>query len=81
MATQGEKGKDGTSVNILGSYNSLAELKAAHPTGNVGDAYLINGDMYVWNIEINDWDNVGNIQGPAGENGQPGADGKSAYQI
>lgn len=81
LATQGEKGKDGTSVNILGSYNSLAELKAAHPTGNVGDAYLINGDMYVWNIEVNDWDNVGNIQGPAGQNGQDGKDGKSAYQI
>ena len=81
LATQGEKGKDGTSVNILGSYNSLAELKAAHPTGNVGDAYLINGDMYVWSIELNDWDNVGNIQGPAGQNGQDGKDGKSAYQI
>jgi hypothetical protein len=72
------KGSDGTSVNILGSYNSLAELKAAHPTGNIGDAYLINGEMYVWNVEINDWDDVGNIQGPAGNDGQ---EGKSAYQI
>lgn len=81
LATQGEKGADGTSVNILGSYNSLAELKAAHPTGNIGDAYLINGDMYVWSVEKNDWDNVGNIQGPAGENGQNGQDGKSAYEI
>lgn len=72
------KGSDGTSVNILGSYNSLAELKAAHPTGNIGDAYLINGVMYVWSVEKNDWDNVGNIQGPAGKDGQ---EGKSAYQV
>ncbi len=69
------KGSDGTSVNILGSYNSVEELEQAHPTGNIGDAYLINGDMYVWNVEINDWDNVGNIQGPAGERGPQGEQG------
>lgn len=72
------KGTDGTSVNILGSYNTLAELKAAHPSGNVGDAYLIQGAMYVWCVDDNDWQNVGNIQGPAG---QDGAEGKSAYQV
>ena len=76
------KGSDGTSVNILGSYNTLEELKAAHPTGNVGDAYLIQGSMYVWCVDDNDWQNVGNIQGPAGpagpagEQGIPGATGK-----
>lgn len=68
----GIDGKDGTSVNILGSYNSLEELKQAHPTGNVGDAYLINGDMYVWSVEENNWVDVGNIQG---------AEGKSAYEV
>ena len=68
----GVDGKDGTSVNILGSYNSLQELQQAHPTGNVGDAYLINGDMYVWSSETKAWTNVGNIQG---------AEGKSAYEV
>ena len=68
----GTDGKDGTSVNILGSYNSLEELKQAHPTGNIGDAYLINGDMYVWSVEENNWIDVGNIQG---------AEGKSAYEV
>lgn len=67
------KGSDGTSVNILGSYNTLEELKAAHPTGNIGDAYIVQGNMYVWCIEDNDWQNVGNIQGPTG------ADGTSSY--
>lgn len=81
-------GADGTSVNILGSYNTLEELKAAHPTGNIGDAYIVQGNMYVWCIEDNDWQNVGNIQGPIGpagpqgEQGIPGAtgaDGTSYY--
>lgn len=72
------KGSDGTSVNILGSYETLEALKAAHPTGNVGDAYLVQGAMYVWCIDDNDWQNVGNIQGPAGKDGE---EGKSAYQV
>lgn len=77
----GEKGADGTSVNILGSYNSLEELKQSHPTGNVGDAYIVQGDMYVWSVEDNTWVDVGNIQGPAGTNGKDGENGKSSYQI
>jgi len=72
------KGSDGNSVNILGSFNSLDELKAAHPTGNIGDAYIIQGNMYVWSVENNTWTDVGNIQGPAGADGQ---EGKSAYQV
>ena len=71
----GEKGADGTSVNILGSYNSLEELKQAHPTGNIGDAYIVQGDMYVWSAEENDWVDVGNIQGPKGDKGDTGAQG------
>lgn len=64
----GRDGKDGTSVNILGSYNTLAELQAAHPTGNVGDSYIVSGDLYVWNG--NAWENVGRVQGPQGPAGQ-----------
>lgn len=79
--TLSTQGKDGTSVNILGSYDSLEELKQAHPTGNIGDAYIVQGDMYVWSVEDNTWVDVGNIQGPAGTNGKDGENGKSAYQI
>lgn len=75
LATQGEKGADGTSVNILGSYNTLEELKTAHPIGNVGDAYIVQGNMYVWCVDNNDWQDVGNIQGPAGERGPQGEQG------
>lgn len=74
---QGRDGADGTSVNILGSYNTVAELQAAHPTGSVGDAYIVSGDLYVW--ADNAWTNVGQIQGPAGQNGTNGTNGTSAY--
>lgn len=63
----GTKGADGKSINILGSYNTLAELQAAHPTGNVGDGYLVNGDLYVWDPSLSSgsggWKNVGTIKG------------------
>lgn len=72
------QGADGTGVNILGSYNSEEELIAAHPTGEVGDAYIVQGILYVWSLDNNSWQDVGNIQGTPGINGQ---DGKSAYQI
>ena len=69
--TYGEKGADGTSVTILGSYNTLAELQQAHPTGPRGDSYMVSGDLYVWNGSA--WENVGQIQGPQGATGPQGA--------
>lgn len=69
----GTFGRDGTSVTILGSYNTLAELQAAHPTGSLGDAYMVAGDLYVWNGS--DWENVGQIQGPQGAQGPQGETG------
>lgn len=78
---QGEKGadgapgKDGTGVTILGSYDSLGALKAEHPTGNAGDAYLIGGHLYVWDVIGSDWKDVGTIQGPKGDKGESGTDG------
>ena len=64
------KGEAGTGVNILGRYNTEADLIAAHPSGNPGDAYLVQGDLYVWDPDNNQWLNVGNIQGPAGADAQ-----------
>lgn len=36
----------------------------------VGDAYLLNGDMYVW--DGSSWSNVGRPSGPVGASGMPG---------
>ena len=63
----GAKGETGTSVTILGSYNTLADLEAAHPTGNAGDSYLVAGYLYVWNGTA--WQNVGQIKGDQGDTG------------
>lgn len=72
---KGDKGEDGTGVSILGSYATLDELQNAHPTGEVGDAYLIEGNLYVWSATSNTWENVGNIKGPKGDTGEQGPKG------
>lgn len=78
----GPQGPQGTGLTILGSLNDESELPVS---SNVGDGYLINGDLYVWDGTV--WNNVGNIQGPAGPTGPTGAtgpagaDGDSAYEI
>lgn len=66
----GTAGADGTSVNILGTYPTLAALQADHPAGTTGDAYLIVGELYVWTGSA--WTNVGTIQGPTGATGATG---------
>ena len=80
---RGPKGEDGTGVTILGSYNSLEELESAQPTGNLGDSYLVDGYLYVWDEINSNWKNVGKIQGPQGEQGpkgDPGAKGEQGIQ-
>lgn len=72
------KGEDGAGISILGSYDSIEALKAAHPTGNIGDAYLVNGNLYVWSETGSDWINNGNIQGPPGKDGASTASEVSA---
>ncbi len=69
---QGEPGADGTGVTILDAYATEEELRAAHPTGQPADAYLVDGDLYVWSAQENDWLNAGTIQGPAGPAGPQG---------
>lgn len=61
------QGQDGTSVNILGSYDTIADLEAEHPTGSPGDGYIVGGDLYVWSANTLAWTNVGQIQGPNGK--------------
>ena len=68
----GEKGADGQGVTIKGSVDNESKLPT---TGNtVGDGYLVNGVLYIWDgIQ---WNNTGaNIQGPQGPKGDTGATG------
>ncbi|MFJ7646939.1 hypothetical protein ACIQ1H_05295 [Lysinibacillus sp. NPDC097279] len=66
---KGADGKDGTGITIISSLTSEKELPS---TGSPGDAYMINGDLYVWQVNTKIWRNVGPIQGPHG---------KSAYDL
>ena len=70
---KGDTGATGIGTTIKGSYNTYQELIAAHPTGNDGDSYLVNGSLYVW--LNNAWENVGNIKGEKGDTGDTGSQG------
>lgn len=65
----GQNGQDGKSFTVKGTYNTMADLIAAHPTGEEGDAYMVAGDLVVWNVDTNSWEDVGRIQGPSGFDG------------
>jgi len=67
----GPTGPIGAGLNILGSFSTYAALIAAYPTGSIGDAYLISGDLWVWSGT--QWLNTGNILGPTGPTGPTGA--------
>ncbi|AUS87796.1 hypothetical protein LBYS11_16280 [Lysinibacillus sp. YS11] len=69
---KGEKGEQGTGVRILGT---LPDESSLPPIGEPGDAYLINGNLYVWSDTTNDWTNVGTIKGPKGDTGPQGPEG------
>lgn len=75
VCIQGAKGEDGTGVNILDKYPSLEALKQAHPTGNPGDCYTVNGTLYTWSTSKNDWIDCGNIKGEKGDQGIQGIQG------
>lgn len=76
---KGEPGKDGTSFTVKDRYETLEELKAAHPTGQAGDAYAVGTEednvIYLWSESQQDYTSVGKLQGPAGPTGPQGPKG------
>lgn len=74
----GAQGTTGTAVTILGNYSSYADLIAAHPTGSLGNGYLVGGYLYVW--QSNSWVNVGLLQGAQGVQGGTGTQGNQGLQ-
>ena len=76
----GPTGPAGTSVSILGSFDSYDDLKIEHPSGSIGDSYLVGDNLYVWSNNTNDWTDVGVIKGPKGDPGVEGIQGPEGPQ-
>ncbi len=79
IGPQGKDGKDGTSFDIWGKFTTLEQLKEAKPIGVVGEAYSVGivepYKIYTWDVNIEDWIDIGSIQGPRGEQGKIGPEG------
>jgi len=81
---EGPQGNPGALMPIKGVYQTMALLIAAHPTGALGDAYMIIDNtvepavrnLAIWSVEGNNWIDTGpaGIVGPQGKEGPPGKD-------
>lgn len=72
------KGETGAGLDILGTYPTVEALEAAVTSPAQGDMYNVGlaapFNVYMWDVELNDWIDQGVLQGPPGPDG---ADGKS----
>ncbi|WP_279194197.1 hypothetical protein [Holdemania massiliensis] len=62
-------------LDPLDSYGSVEELKEAHPTGNNGDLYAVDGYLYLWSVTKNEWVSIGKFKGDTGAQGERGPKG------
>lgn len=74
----GPKGETGAPLSIKGSFPTLDELQEQHPTGQLGDAYMVGTHLYSWNGSA--WQDVGDIKGPKGDKGDVGPQGAQGVQ-
>lgn len=80
---KGDKGDTGEGLNIKGALDSENDLPA---DGQLGDAYIIDGNLYVYvgeggSVVTNPkWSNVGNIKGEKGDQGEQGPQGDPGTQ-
>ena len=70
---KGDTGDIGIGTIIKGHYNSYSEFISVHPSGALGDAYIVDGSYYYW--DGNGWANAGSVKGDTGETGAKGDKG------
>ena len=75
---QGIQGETGAGLEILDRYATLAELQAAHPTGNPGDAYMVGDHLYIWSVSTSAWIDAGTLSSPSPSVTVPLMDGTAA---
>lgn len=68
---RGEKGLPGTGLNLLGVFDTYADLIATKPIGKDGEAYSVTDtkEVYVWDINKHSWQNAGSLKGAKGDPG------------
>ena len=75
----GRAGTDGRSFVVKALYSTLLDLQTAHAIGVEGDAYAVgsvnSNTIYIWDIEKQNWQDIGALQGPAGPQGPQGIQG------
>lgn len=71
---KGEQGRPGKDFQILGYYDTIANLRTAITSPEPGEAYGVGTEapypIYIWDAVSQDWVNNGAIQGPAGRSGK-----------
>lgn len=76
---KGPEGQQGAALEILGEYDTLADLQTAHPVGNVGDTYLVGTggvtSLYVWDPDTSTWKDGGSLASPSPYTNTPAMDG------
>jgi hypothetical protein len=45
---EGPRGETGAALRIRGSLDTVEELEQTHPVGALGDAWIVNGYLFVW---------------------------------
>lgn len=84
---KGDKGDDGTSIKILGRFDTEDKLLQAFPDGSDFDGGFMVGlegnlqEYYYWDNVNNKWTSMGSIQGPKGETGDKGDTGKDGIGL
>lgn len=70
----GPQGRPGKDFQILGYYDTIADLRTAITSPEPGEAYGVGTaapyPIYIWDVVSQDWVNNGAIQGPAGRSGK-----------
>ena len=70
----GPQGRPGKDFQILGYYDTIADLRTAIILPEPGEAYGVGTaapyPIYIWDAVSQDWVNNGAIQGPAGRSGK-----------
>lgn len=69
---KGERGADGTIARPIDKVSAESELPAS---GNIGDAYFVGEDVYIWAPLKEKFLNVGPMKGPKGDPGPQGEKG------